>query len=239
MSKLLIEDKEVVIPGQILAEGMDYLPSNGAIREGDNIISTSMGVVSLSGRLIKIIPLTKRYVPQIGDVVVGFVKDLTYSSWFIDIGYSNDAVLSMKDATSDFIERGADLTQYFSHGDYMVAKIANVTKTKAVDITMREPGLKKLYGGKIIEVNPARVPRIIGKQGSMIKIIKDSTGCMITVGQNGIIWLKGPDLKNELIATEAIMRINECSYTQGLTEQTEAFLKERTGGKQHGVHQEA
>ena len=37
MSKLLFEKKQVVVPGDIIAEGMDYLPGKGAFREGDKV----------------------------------------------------------------------------------------------------------------------------------------------------------------------------------------------------------
>ena len=35
---LLAKDKNVVVPGQILAEGMDFLPSFGTYRKNDKII---------------------------------------------------------------------------------------------------------------------------------------------------------------------------------------------------------
>jgi len=37
MSKLLIEDKSIVIPGEEIASGMDFLPGEGSFREGDSI----------------------------------------------------------------------------------------------------------------------------------------------------------------------------------------------------------
>jgi len=81
------------------------------------------------------------------------------------------------------------LTKYFDIGDYVMAKIINVTSQKLVDVTMKGPGLRKLKGGRIIQVNPYKVPRIIGKAGSMVTMIKDATGCRILVGQNGLVWI--------------------------------------------------
>ena len=55
---LLIQDKAIVVPGEELAEGMDYLPGTDVLREGEKLIATKVGLVSISGRLIKLIPLS-------------------------------------------------------------------------------------------------------------------------------------------------------------------------------------
>ena len=38
MSKLLVTEKEIVVPGQELAEGMDYLPGVDVFREKDKLM---------------------------------------------------------------------------------------------------------------------------------------------------------------------------------------------------------
>lgn len=224
MGKLLIKDKEIVVPGQVLAEGMDYLPSGGAFREGNNIIASQVGVINLNGRLIKLIALTGRYIPKKGDTVIGKVTDVTYSGWFVDIGYANDAMLNMKEASSDFIPRDADLTRYFNIGNYMIAKIVNVTKAKQIDLTTKGPGLRKVIGGVIIKITPVKVPRVIGKAGSMISMIKEKTDCRITVGQNGVVWISGADPDKEKKAVDAIKLIDSESHESGLTDKINEFL---------------
>ena len=37
MSELLVKEKSIVIPGEELAKGIDFLPSYGTYREGDKI----------------------------------------------------------------------------------------------------------------------------------------------------------------------------------------------------------
>lgn len=227
MGQIFVEEKKVVVPGDVLAIGMDYLPAGGAFRDNDKIIASQVGVASVSERLIRVIPLSGNYIPQRGDVVIGKISDMTYSSWFVDIGYAYEAVLSIKEATSDFVERGADLTDYFNIGDHMVAKLYNVTKSKAMDLSLKGPGLRKLTGGKIINVTPAKIPRIVGKGGSMINMIKDATGCQMIVGQNGRIWISGKEATMERKATDAIMLINDKAHTRGLTERVKAFLESK------------
>jgi len=225
MGELIINDKEVVIPGEVIATGMDYLPAGGVFREQENIIAMQLGLVSVSGRLIKLIPLSGRYIPKNGDTVIGKVVDIGFSGWRVEIDWAFEANLSMKDASSDFIEKKADLTQYYDFGDIIASQIVHVSGSKIIDLTMRGPGLRKLKGGKIIEVSSCKVPRIIGKQGSMIQLIKEKTGCKITVGQNGRIWISGLTSESEMLATRAILMIEENSHHEGLTDKVKEFLE--------------
>ena len=224
MSTLVVEEKQVVIPGDTLAEGMDFLPGKGAFREGDHILSSRLGLMNVNGRIINVIPLSGRYVPRRDDIVIGFIKDMSYSSWFVDVGYAYEASLSMKDATADFIERGSSLSDYFAVGEIILTRVSNVTKEGNIDLTMKGPGLRKLNGGKILEITPSKVPRVVGKQGSMISMIKDKTGCNIFAGQNGRIWIRGSSPEAEKVASDAILLINEKAHTSGLTERIGAFL---------------
>jgi exosome complex component RRP4 len=230
MGQINIENKSIVVPGDVLAEGMDYLPAGGAFREGEKIIASQVGLAMINARLIRVLPLNGSYIPKKDDTVIGKVTDVGYSSWFVDVGYAYDGMLSMRDATSDFVERGADLTVYFALGDLMLTKITNVTKSKAMDLTMKGPGLRKLTGGKVICVSPCKVPRIVGKQGSMITMIKDKTGCQILAGQNGRIWISGKDVQGEILATEAIKLIEEKAHVSGLTDKIKDFLEKRSKG---------
>src|SRR3989344_5162010 len=227
MGELLVKDKDIVVPGQDLATGMDFLPAAGTYRDNDKIVATQLGSISLNGRLIKIIPLNGRYVPKRGDTIIGKIKDMNFSNWFVDIGYANDAVLSSKEISVDYIERGADISQYYDLGEYIVAKISNVSKLKLIDLTMRGPGLRKLSEGRIIKVSSVKVPRIIRKEGSMISMVKELTECKIMVGQNGLIWINGPDGNKEVIAVEAIEMISEKTQTSNLTERVKEFLEKR------------
>ncbi len=223
---LLVKDKEIVIPGEDLALGMDYLPSYGTFREGERITAGKLGLVNIDGRVIRLIPLSGKYLPKAGDTIIGKVVDVTINGWRIDINSAYSAMLSMKDATSEFIARGADLTKYFNFDDMIVTKIINVTTQNLVDLTMKGPGLRKLGEGRIIHVNTYKVPRIIGKQGSMITMVKDATNCYITVGQNGVVWIQG-EPENEIKAEEAIRKIENESHISGLTDRMKEFLEKQ------------
>ena len=229
MGEILVKEQEIVVPGEDLASGMDYLPGTGTYRDGDKIIASRLGLCNISGRAIKIIPLSGQYAPKKDDTIIGQVIDVTINGWRIDINSAYSAMLSMKDATSEYIARGADLTKYYDIGDWVVATITNVTSQLLVDLTMKVLGLRKLRGGRIVKVNTYKVPRIIGKQGSMITMIKQHTNTRITVGQNGVIWLEGEDPKKEILAVDTIKTIERESHIPGLTEKIEKLLKKEVG----------
>lgn len=226
MSKININDKGIAVPGETLAVGMDILPGIGTFRDGEKIVANRLGLASIDGRTIKLIPLSGRYIPKTGDTVICKVIDVSFSGWRLDTNSAYSAMLSMKDATSEFIARGANLTQYYDLGDYIVCKIVNVTSQKLIDVTMKGPGLRKLKGGRIIEVDPNKVPRIIGKQGSMVIMIKDATKCNIVVGQNGLIWIDGDPI-NEQLAIQTIRKIEVESHLSGLTDKIKDFLEKK------------
>lgn len=108
--------------------------------------------------------------------------------------------------------------------DMVVGKIKDVNR-KSIDLTMRLKGLGKIDEGIIIQINPNKVPRVIGKEGSMVNIIKEETGCSITVGQNGFIWIKGNTIEKELFAKKAVMFVAEKSFISGLTEELKKWFE--------------
>ena len=224
MSKILVNDKSIAVPGETLAIGLDILPGNGTYRDSDKVIAQRLGLVSIEGRALRLIPLSGRYIPKTGDTIICKVIDLSFNGWRLDTNSAYSAMLSLKEATSEFVARGANLTQYYDLGDYIVCKIVNVTSQKLVDVTMKGPGLRKLKGGRIIEVDTNKVPRIIGKQGSMVTMIKDATKCNITVGQNGLIWIDCEPI-NELLAIQTIRKIEKESHTSGLTDKIKEYLE--------------
>ena len=227
---LLIKDKDIVVPGEDLADGMGFLPSNGTYRENEKIVASRLGIINIEGKVIKIIPLTGKYMPKRGDTIIGKVVDVAFSGWRVELNCAYSAMLGLKDATSSYIAKGADLTQYFDLGDYIVANIINVTSQKLVDLTTKGPGLRKLHGGRIININTNKVPRVIGKAGSMVSMIKKATNCNITVGQNGVVWVQGEPEK-EIIAVNAIKKIEQEAHKNGLTEKIKQYLEKETGIK--------
>lgn len=222
-SELIVKERELVIPGQVLAKGLDFLPSSGCFRKNEEIKSKFLGLVRLKDRYIGIVPLAGVYTPKPGDGVIGFVKNIQTTLWVVDINSPYDSIMILGEAVNEYIDLNkTDISMFYDIGDIIYAKVLNVSKSKSVHLTMNDYRARKLIGGKIIKITPSKVPRLIGKEGSMIELIKGKTKCQIIVGQNGIVWIKG---ENELLATKAIEMIENESHTVGLTDRISKSLE--------------
>ncbi len=218
------KEREIVIPGEKIVSGEEYLPGEGTMRKGKDIVAVRFGLSEKSGNLLKVIPLSGVYIPRRGNVVIGKVMDITFNGWILSIKGPYQAFLPVSECPR-FVNKD-DLRECYDLGDMVVAKIDSV-KAKGVDVTTRIRGLGKLQEGMIIHINSNKVPRVIGREGSMINLIKEYTGCDITVGQNGIIWIKGNKVEDELFAKEAILFVTEKSFSSGLTEKVKEFLEKK------------
>jgi len=217
--------KEIVTPGEKISNSEGFLPGDWTMKSGNDIIATRLGIVEKQDRLIKIIPITGVYIPRRGNVVIGEIKDITMNGWMVDITGPYSSFLPLRECMG-FVET-SEMENVYGIGDLIVTKILNVGRT-SIDLTMkqREKGLGKIKDGLIVKINPHRVPRVIGKEGSMINLIKNASKTMITVGQNGLIWIKGLDIENELFAKNIVEFIAENTITEGLTDKVESWIKE-------------
>ena len=214
------KERKLVIPGETIISGDEFLPGDFTRKEGSEVIANRYGLVEINGRVVKIIPVSGVFEPRRGNTVIGRIEDITFSGWMIDIGGPYSSFLPLMECPR-FIDRN-NITEFADIGDVMALKISGVKKG-GIDLTLKSRGLGRLDGGRIIKINPHKVPRVIGKEGSMINLIKDKTKTEITVGQNGFIWIRG-DLDGENKAEETIKLIVQESTSSGLTEKIEKFL---------------
>ncbi len=221
-SELLVKERDLVTPGDTLARGLDFIPSSGSYRAGTDVKSKFLGLVRLKEKIVSVTPINGVYIPKPGDGIIATVSDLQNTFWILDVNSPYDAILPISEATPERIEQGTDLSVFFDVGDVIYCKVLNVSKSKNTSVTMDDYRAKKLIGGRLMTVAPSKVPRIIGKEGTMIELIKRYTGCQITVGQNGVVWLKGA---NEALATKTILMIENEAHTEGLTDRITEMLK--------------
>ncbi|HJX50736.1 MAG TPA: exosome complex RNA-binding protein Rrp4 [Candidatus Nanoarchaeia archaeon] len=217
-------ERKIVIPGEVIAKGEEYLPGEWTEKKGGEIVSLRYGLAEEINRLVKVIPLSGVYIPRRGNVVIGKVDNITFNGWVIDLGTAETAFLSLMEVPR-FVSKDA-LEEEMDIGDIAIVKIVGVNK-RGIDVSIKLRGLGRVDDGMIITINPNKVPRVIGKEGSMIKMIKDETGCDITVGQNGLIWIIGSSVEKELYAKEAIMFVSEKSFVTGLTDELKKWFEEK------------
>ena len=116
-------------------------------------------------------------------------------------------------------------TEKFDIGDILVVKILSADRLNKPELTTVGKYLGKKVGGIVISIDPPKIPRVIGRNGSMIKMLKNLTNCNIFVTQNGRIWLKGEDIAHERVLIESINKIASEAHTVGLTDRMQDFIK--------------
>jgi len=214
--------RRIVLPGEFLGEARRIKAGRGTFIEHGKIYAMILGIFERRGNIVQVTPIKGRYEPVEGDFVIGIVEEAMPSSWLIDINAPYPALLHVNETPWD-IEFG-DTEKYLKTGDSVMAKVLFIDVEKKLQLTLNDRNLYKIRGGHIIEVEPSKVPRIIGKKGSMINLLKRYTRCRIIVGQNGRIWLDGDD-ENIAKLLMAIKLIEEESVSYGLTNKVEKLLK--------------
>ncbi len=218
--------RRMVIPGEFITD-KKYNLGEGVYREKDGIYSALMGLVDEKENYIRILPLRGKYMPKVGDFVIGNVREIFFNSWELDINSAHNGILNADDYYKEIDTFNEDLLDILAPGSSVFVKIREITHSKKVYVTMRERGARVITGGRLLKIIPTKVPRVIGKQRSMISMIIKETRCNILVGQNGIIWIDGkPEFVN--IASRAIRVIEKEAHNPGLTNRIRnMIIKER------------
>jgi len=219
------EKRSIVIPSQLLGDTKSNKAGRGTFIDKGKIYSEKLGVLSKKLEYINVIPLKGRYDPIEGDFVIGIVEEPLSSSWLVNINAPYPALLHVNEVPWD-VDFG-ETDKYLNRGDSIMVKILEVGLDKKLQITLKDHNLYKIRGGYITYIEPSKVPRLIGKKGSMIALLKKYTRCRIFVGKNGRIWIDGED-DNIAKVIKAIRKIESESISYGLTDKIEELLKKDT-----------
>lgn len=215
--------RPIVIPGEAVG-GPGLKPGPGTYSEDGQLFAAHLGIRNEHDGQVSVIPLNGRYIPARGDAIIGEVVDLGASHWLVDINSPYPAPLHATE--SPWRVEFGDTARYLKVGDVIMAHVLSVDEIKRVQLTMQGREARRLSGGVVMEVSPTKVPRLIGKEGSMVSLINDLSGALVYVGQNGRIWLDGDD-RTTAVAATAIRLIEERAQVVGLTEAVRDLI-ERT-----------
>lgn len=216
--------RELILVGDELAKDDKTQAGPGAKRVGDRVLAVQSGFLSKRRDSVGVIPFNGCYDPRPGDTVVGIVESANPGNWIIDIKAPWAAPLHVSEAPwrVDF----GETMEYLRPGDAILCKVLFVDNQKKVQVTLKDRNLMKLEGGELMEVPPVKVARVIGKNGSMLNLVKGYCECWLYVGQNGRVWLNG-DPDEVQLAKETITMIAQEAHLPGLTDRVRSFLEER------------
>lgn len=223
---IYVERRKIVFPGELLAEGK-YASGANTYKEGDKIFSAVIGLAEIQNRVISVIAFKGYYVPKVGDIVIGVITDYSPTSWQVDINSPYTAILQVMDALPKPIDPAKEhVRKYFDIGDVLLGEVIVFDKTRSPMLTTKGKGYGKLRGGHIVEISPTKVPRLIGRRGSMINMLKKELNCQIIVGQNGRIWFSAKSLEDEELFVKVIRKIDLEAPIPGLTQRVRQLIKE-------------
>ncbi|NIM25595.1 MAG: RNA-binding protein [Nitrososphaeria archaeon] len=219
--------RKYVIPGDVITTG-PFRPEQNVILDGNKIISTTIGVSEIYDDSVKVISLTGKYIPKINDLVIGKVISHTSLSWELDINSCYVGFLPAQDVFGrDFSAHADELTSKLKSGDLVAARIANFDRTRDPLVTIADRDLGKIDSGDLIKISPSKVPRLIGKRGTMIQTIETATNAVITIGQNGWVVVSCDNPEGLLKAKKAIEMVNEQAHVANLTDQVKEMLESK------------
>jgi len=214
---LIVIDKNISIEGTNLYKLSEntYIVTTISIQDYEEGEKKRIRVVSLKGR----------YIPKEGDVVIGIIIDVTLSYWLADIKSPYPAILNASDYLGkSFNPALENIRKYLDIGDVIIAKVAQFDRSRLPTLTVQDKGLGKVIGGSLVEIEPSKVGRVIGRKKSMISMLTEQTKCEFVVGINGRILLRCPNSDLEYIAILAIKKIEEEAHIIGLTERIKEFI---------------
>ena len=217
--------KRHVLPGDFITTAPLRLQNN-VVLEGKRIISTTIGLSDVSDDSVRVISLTSVYLPKIDDLVIGTIQYIHGNSWFADINSCYQGML----LGQDVFGRGSyptksEMEERLSKGDIIFAKIANSDRQREPLISIADQSLGKIDSGELVKISPTKIPRLIGKHGSMIQTIEGSTNATITVGQNGLIVVSCDETNGLLKALAAIRMVDEQAHLVNLTDKVKKMLE--------------
>jgi rRNA metabolism SBDS family protein len=203
-----------------------FRPEQNVILDGNKIVSTTIGISEIYDDSVRVIPLTGKYIPKINDLVIGKVISHTSLSWELDINSCYVGFLPAQDVFGrDFSAHADELSSKLKSGDLVAARIANFDRTRDPLVTISDRDLGAIDSGELVKISPSKVPRLIGKRGSMIQMIEMATNAAVTIGQNGWVVVSCETPEGLLKAKTAIEMINEKAHVANLTDQVKEMLE--------------
>jgi len=224
-----MSQKQFVIPGDVIVTG-SYTPEQNVTLHGNKIMSTAIGFYEIEDNRVNVISLTGLYTPKIDDLIIGKVVSHSSLSWEVDINSYYVGMLPASDIFGrDYSSSKDDLSLKLRVGDIISTRIVNAGGSRGPLLSIAGQNLGRIDSGELIKISPTKIPRLIGKRGSMIQSIEASTNANITIGQNGLIVISCDEPNGLLKAHAAIRMVEEQAHLADLTDKVKKML----GSKVH------
>jgi len=232
--------RQLVLPGEMIASG-DYTLGKNVYRGGDNnVYSSILGLAEIKGNTVDVIPLRGTYIPKAGDIVIGTVVDVVVGAWVVKLDGIPTALLPFGNTPLGKISPKINPLVILDVGDYVVAKVVTASRSLNTVLTIRGANLGKVTHGVVLKIEPKKVPRFIGKRGSLVNVLMKELKCKIIVGQNGYVWVQTDKREDIALIEKIIRKVERESHVSGLTDRViqMIFVEKSKEGKGEGENEQ-
>lgn len=85
----------IVVPGEKIVRDSGLIRGHGTYSLSGSLVSSQAGSVEQVNKLVHVRPTKKRYIGEIGDIVVGRVNEVGSKTWKLDLQGTKSAVLHL------------------------------------------------------------------------------------------------------------------------------------------------
>lgn len=185
---------------------------HGTFYKDEDIVASVAGSVHQVSKLVTVQPFKSRYRPNVGDVVVGRVKEVQQKRWKIDINSIQDGFLNLANVSlpgGELRRKSAEdemkMRMYMEEGDLVVAEVLNV-QNDAIQLQARNLRYGKLGQGVLVKCTSSLMKRRKTHFHDL------HFGARIILGRNGWIWIEPPPVDGLLTATGGYTHTTEVSF---------------------------
>lgn len=182
----------VVLPGEAIPTEPGFLRGHGTFLASPSgaLASALPGVVERVNKLVSVRPLGARYAGDVGDVVVGRVREVGSKRWRVDVGGRQDAVLLLSSVNLSggeqrrrTFEDAMAMRSFFAEDDVLSAEVHAVFPDGSLSLHARSLKYGRLVNGAVVPVRAGLVRRL--KQ----HFVSLPCGVDAVLGINGVVWL--------------------------------------------------
>nr|CAB3244007.1 exosome complex component RRP4 [Phallusia mammillata] len=184
----------LVTPGDVITEDADYMRGHGTYTnagdEDNKLYASVAGVVERINKLVCVKALKTRYNGEVGDVVVGRIKEVQQKRWKVETNSRLDSTLQISSVNlpgGELRRRSAadELTmrEYLKEGDLISAEVQQVHNDGMLSLHTRSLRYGKLGQGCCVVVSPSLIKR---RKNHIHNL---PCGATTILANNGYIWI--------------------------------------------------
>ncbi|CAI4225986.1 unnamed protein product [Auanema sp. JU1783] len=189
--------EKLVVPGHQVTTSVGFMRGHGTYMKGEDIIASLAGTVQQVNRLVSVKSIKSRYGGEVGDVVIGRVRDVQQKRWKLDTNSRLDSNLPLSSVNlpggelrRKSVEDELMMREYLKEGDIVSAEVQQVNSDGVINLHTRNLKYGKLAQGVLVKIPSYLVKRRKTHFHSL------PCGAGVIIGCNGFVWIS-PELSED------------------------------------------